>query len=87
MTNKKYSLPTAVAVEQENVWAFDGTEVVNVPTKEVWYSNQYRQSDWDGMWYVHKTHWYKHKAHAFRWYRQRAIMSDYYVEFTKISND
>ena len=86
MINTKYSLPTSVVVENKEVWAYSGKEVVSVPAKEVWYSNQYRQSKWDGMWYVYKTHWYKHKAHAFRWYRQRAIMSDYYAEFTKISN-
>ena len=86
MINTKYSLPTSVTVGGKNVWAFDNTKVVSIPAKEVWYSNQYRQSKWDGMWYVYKTHWYKHKAHAFRWYRQRAIMSDYYAEFTKISN-
>ena len=83
MTDKKYSLPQSIVVDQTDVWAFDGTDVVNVPSKEVWYSNQYRQSRWDGTWYIHKTHWYEHKSHAFRWYRQRAIMSDYYVVINK----
>ena len=38
MTDKKYSLPQSIVVDQTDVWAFDGTDVVNVPTKEVWYS-------------------------------------------------
>jgi hypothetical protein len=65
MLNKNYSLPASLVVNDE----------------EVWYSNQYRQSEWDGMWYVYKTHFYKHKGNALRWYRQRTIMSDYYAEF------
>ena len=65
MLNKNYSLPASLVVNDE----------------EVWYSNQYRQSEWDGMWYVYKTHFYKHKSNALRWYRQRTIMSDYYAEF------
>tara|TARA_R100001086_G_scaffold236920_1_gene160715 strand:+ start:1134 stop:1400 length:267 start_codon:yes stop_codon:yes gene_type:complete len=88
MIDKKYSLPTSIVVDKDReVWKYNGTEVVSVPANEVWYSNQYRQSEWDGMWYVYKTHFYKHKANAFRWYRQRAIMSDYYAEFSAISND
>ena len=63
---KNYTLPTAILL--------DGSH-------EMWYSNQYRQSVWDGKWYVYKTHWYKHKANAYRWYRQRAIMADYNAEF------
>jgi hypothetical protein len=83
MTDKKYSLPMSIIMNQENVWSFDGTKTFRVPHREVWYSNQYRQSIWDGKWYVYKTHWYKHKSHAFRWYRQRAIMSDYSVVINK----